>query len=58
MGGVNNHRLTGRHGLHQALVQPLLDSGPGSLHRGIDEHHGADGIGGEHQGRRLPRAAQ
>ncbi len=39
VGGIDDHRLPRRHGLHQALVQPLLDIRPGPLHRGIDDHH-------------------
>ena len=58
VGGVDDHGNALLHRGDQALLQRLLDVPPGALHGGIAEHFGAERIGREDQGRRLPRTAE
>jgi hypothetical protein len=39
-------------------MQPLLNVTPGALHGCITKHFSANGVGGEHLGRRFTRAGE
>jgi hypothetical protein len=55
---INDHWSASGHGLLNALVQPLLDIHPGTLHCCITKHLSADHVGGEHQRRGLTGASE